>query len=75
MSGAPEFAEVEVPVRITLTLAEAERLSANLADILCWAAGFRAARQEDTSTHPMGIEGVRDIRDVLSRAIIQAGTK
>ncbi|MDQ0510934.1 hypothetical protein [Ancylobacter amanitiformis] len=52
----------------------ARRLNLDLADILCWAAGFRAARPDDPSNHPMGIHAVREFRDVLSRAIEQAST-
>lgn len=59
-------------VTIEYPIEGARRLDASLADILCWAAGFRAARTDDTSTYPMGVEAVREIRAALTRAIEQA---
>lgn len=56
-------------VTIEYTVDGARQLSSGLADILCWAAGFRAARSDDPSSHPMGIHAVRDFRDVLEREI------
>jgi len=55
-------------VRMVLHLEEARRMSLGMADILCWAAGFRAARP-DADDHPMGVFQVRDLRDALERAI------
>lgn len=59
-------------VTIEYPIDGARRLDASLADILCWTAGFRAARPDDTSTYPMGVEAVREIRAALTRAIEQA---
>lgn len=48
---------------------QAERLSSDLSDILCWAAGFKAALGDDLSRAPLGVEGVRDLNIKLKSAI------
>jgi hypothetical protein len=68
METKEDFPE-EPQVVLRLTLREANSLQHGMADLLCWSAGFRSARTEDTSTHPMGTAEVRDMRDHLRRAI------
>lgn len=57
---------------LVLPLAEAERLSEGMADLLCWVGGFRAACPDDLDRHPMGVEETREIRIALKRAIARA---
>ena len=66
----------EVPrgyVAVILPKGEAERISNNLSDFLCWAAGFKAALQpDDLLRAPLGVEVIRDLRINLSSAIEKA---
>lgn len=66
----------EIPhgyVAMVLPKAEAERISNNLSDFLCWAAGFKAALQPDDFLRaPLGVEAIRDLRINLSSAIEKA---
>lgn len=57
---------------ISLSVDEAHRVSEAMADLLCWVRGFRAARPDDFDAHPIGVEGFRDLRVKLQRAIGEA---
>lgn len=54
---------------VILPKAEAERLSSGISDILCWAAGFKAALGDDTGRAPLGVEDVRTLNIKLKTAI------
>lgn len=56
---------------VSLPLHEARRLSLGCADVLCWMAGFAAARPEATD-NPLGIWQVRRLREFLDSAISKA---
>lgn len=72
-SPKADGAAIEPTVSVVMPLALAKQLDAELADFLCWTAGFKAARPDDTTHHPMGVQGARNTRDALRRAIEQAG--
>lgn len=62
-------AERALRVQVSFTdLEELERASDQLADILCWAAGYRAATPDNATNWPP-VDGVRDLRDRLRKAI------
>ena len=60
-------------VTIELMLAEAERISAAMADLLCWCSGFAAACPDDTNRHPPGVSATRDLRIKLLSALGRDG--
>lgn len=63
-------------VVITLPLDEAKRISAGLADLLCWCRGFKAAqREDDYDCGPLGISETRDFSAELKGAIDKAEMK
>jgi hypothetical protein len=62
----------ETRIVVSLSVEEAQRVSESMADLLCWARGFRAARPDDSDAHPLGVEGLRDLRIKLRRAIGEA---
>lgn len=62
----------EPRIMISLSVDEACRVSESMADLLCWVRGFRAARPDDFDAHPLGVEGFRDLRIKLRRAIGEA---
>ena len=49
-----------------LTPMEAEEVSLALSDVLCWVAGFKAAR-EGTDLDASGPEGIKVLRDLNVR--------
>jgi hypothetical protein len=57
------------PITITIPRAEAEALSWAMSDLLCWCAGFAAARPDDSTHDPMGVEGTRKMRVRLNGAL------
>ncbi|MGP4849582.1 hypothetical protein ACTXGQ_36135, partial [Marinobacter sp. 1Y8] len=57
---------------LPITLAQADRFSSGMADLLCWARGFMAARPDDSDSHPMGVNQTRDLRLALIDAIAAA---
>lgn len=57
---------------LPITVAQAERFSSGMADLLCWARGFMAARPDDSDSHPMGVNRTRDLRLALIDAIAVA---
>ena len=59
----------ETRIVISLSVDEAQRVSEAMADLLCWVRGFRAARPDDFDAHPLGVDGFRDLRIKLRRAI------
>lgn len=68
-SGSSEHGEVRT-VTITMSLDEAKRISAGLADLLCWCRGFKAAqREDDYDCGPLGIPQTRDISAEMKSAI------
>ncbi|ACL61089.1 hypothetical protein [Methylobacterium nodulans] len=68
--AAPPAPEPMATIRIPLD--QAEGLSSGMADLLCWAAGFRAALGDDLDRLPMGIEQTRETRRYLMDAIAKA---
>lgn len=66
----PAMAEIGEPiVTLRMTKGQAEQVSHALSDILCWAAGFIAARPDDTARHPGGLGETRELNIALKRAI------
>lgn len=58
---------------LPINLAQADRFSLGMADLLCWARGFMAARPDDGDLHPMGVNQTRDLRLALIDAIAARG--
>ncbi len=56
-------------VTITLTLTRAKDIDASFADLLCWTRGYEAATPDAIDRHPIGIEGVRLMREALQKAM------
>lgn len=56
-------------ILVSIPIGEARELSFGCADFLCWAAGFKAARQDATETHPPGTHSVRALRSYVDRAL------
>lgn len=62
-------------VQLNFSKSEAIALDNGLSDLLCWTAGFVAARS-GTDLHsevPMGVEAMRRVREMLKAQIIKAG--
>lgn len=59
-------------VTVKLPIEMAKDIDLALADILCWSNGFIAACPDQIDRHPMGIYGVRNMRDALQRALSEA---
>lgn len=58
---------------LSMPVGDARELSAELADFLCWARGFRAALQDhDLERAPMGVEAIRRLNITLKSAIEKA---
>jgi hypothetical protein len=57
---------------LPISVAQAERFSSGMADLLCWARGFMAARPDDSGSQPMGVNRTRDLRLALIDAIAEA---
>jgi hypothetical protein len=70
----PRPAEPAEPMAtVRIPLAQAERLSESMADLLCWLNGFRAALHDDQLDRlPMGIEQTREARRLIRTAIAEA---
>lgn len=64
-----ERAEAEEAKRLTLTLDVdlAESVTSGLADLLCWAQGFNAARQDGAG--PSGLDAARTIKSLIERRL------
>lgn len=58
-------------VIISMSMDEAEAISAGLSDLLCWSAGFSAAREgtQFSGTEPYGLPRARDMNIRLKSAI------
>ena len=54
---------------VRIPIAEARHLSLGCADILCWSAGFKAGRGDDTENNPIGLREIRTLRTYLDQAI------
>jgi hypothetical protein len=61
----------EPTVTITLPLSKARQIDYEMSDLLCWTAGFAAARPDDATHDPMGTNGTRRMRELLNDAIIK----
>jgi len=59
-------------ILLPISVAQAESFTSGMADLLCWARGFMAARPDDSDSHPMGVNRTRDLRLALIDAIAEA---
>lgn len=64
-------------ITIRLTRKDAERISAGLADLLCWHQGYASGvardQMRDTGDDPMGVREARDINIKLKSALNAKG--
>jgi hypothetical protein len=59
-------------VTLTMSLREARQRASGLADLLCWASGFRAGAGPDAADLPEGIEDTRALKHRLDMLIANA---
>ena len=60
-------AENAARLHLEMATADAESISLNLSDVLCWVDGFNAARQDGSG--PSGLDGLRRIKRFIDRAL------
>lgn len=60
-------AEEARQIEVTLDIDLAETVASGLADLLCWAQGFNAARQDGSG--PSGLDAARTIKSLIDRRL------
>ncbi|GEP00579.1 hypothetical protein [Methylobacterium haplocladii] len=71
-AGSLAVAKDAPSATITIPLALAESISAEMADLLCWCRGFVTALPDNADRHPMGLDLTREMRIRLDVAIAAA---
>lgn len=67
----------DLTITLRMSLNEADALSSELSDLLCWCAGFNAALSpsEDHDRRPYGVDAARKLNLKIKSAIHKAGTE